>query len=128
MPSGPRSAPDINHLAIALTANHEQGGMPKTLVVTVTTNRGARLTDNACILRQGDHPFIKSVSFVLYAEALILDIKRIEKGLHREGWRRKDPLTPALLKRVTLGLENSARTPIKALLFFDDWCQNGVGA
>lgn len=121
MPSGPLRAPNTHHLTIALTSNYVREGVPKVLVVTATTVRQTKVLDSTCILNQGDHEFLKSASFIVYAWALILDVSRIKKGFKSQGWRPMAPLERGVLERVVAGLQDSSRAPIKTKLFFYDW-------
>ncbi len=96
---GTHHDPDKRHLCIVLTDPETAGGS-QTLYVPIITVRGKY--DRTCILKDGDHRFIKHTSCVHYA----MMSQRAEAHLLKVG-NVDEPLEPDVLERVLEGVERS---------------------
>ena len=101
-PSGTANDPNRKHLFIVLT---EPAGKPPTvLLVSVSSFIRGKATDEACILRPGDHPFIKHDSFVAYRMCREEPSSKLEKGIASGEFVAKEKLTLDSFQRVIDGL------------------------
>jgi len=108
IPSGPASDPDKLHLYAILT---DASNDPCHLLVNFTTIKGGVFYDPTCIVKAGEHAFIKQDSYVEYRRATIMHSAHIVKCV--EGWTFKpqDTLSQALIDRICDGVEDSKFTP-----------------
>ena len=87
-------------------------------VVTVCVVTAHWKSERLVVLGHGDHPFIKHESVVAYHFSKIRTIDDIEELLVRGMARKREPLAPALLKRIQVGLLDSDFTPNQVRSFF----------
>jgi hypothetical protein len=55
------------------------GPHPCVVVLSVTTLRNIPTDDEACILNEGDHPFIKHRSYVAYRHAEVMALPHLDQ-------------------------------------------------
>lgn len=97
------------HLTVVLTTPDHDNCV---VMTSVTTDRQTRLTDSACFLTRGDHPFLDDRrSFVLYAKAASTPVGDLQYGLDQGAIRLGDPFDPSVLDRIIDGALVSPRTP-----------------
>lgn len=93
----------IPHLWIVLTepdpATHQ------CVIVNVTTLRYA--ADQTVILQPGDHPFISHPSVISFADAMIVDVRRIEDGIRNRTAKQHARCSNVLLKEIQRGMLGS---------------------
>ena len=93
----------IKHLRIVITdANRDF----EYLTVSVDTFK-SKFQDSSCIIQKGEHPFIKSTSFVNYKYARVLSFAQIFNGLKQGLFVKKEDVSPELLKRIQDGAKLS---------------------
>ena len=80
------------------------------LSVNVTSIEGTKNYDTACVIRAGEHPFIKHDSYVAYRFAR-LDSEQHLENLCKTQWIRKEDCSESLLKRMKEGLRKSREIP-----------------
>ena len=85
------------HLKIILTDPNGEGLVA---VVSVTTLTPAKLRGAHCILRKGDHPFIRHDSIVNFRFAEVRDSRDILARRFRGELELMESLEPAVLERV----------------------------
>lgn len=85
----------------------------KVLCINVTTQKNC--SDNTCILRKGDHPFIRHDSTINYKDAFDPEVKLLEKAIAENTIKPHDAISKALLKRIQKGALTSPSFPIKYL-------------
>jgi len=82
------------------------------LVVNVTTSR----FDKSCVLKAGDHPFIKRDSYVYYAKAELYSARRLLESFMNRKLRRmakfdlKDARQRAVFERIRRGFLKSVQS------------------
>ncbi len=89
------------------------------LTVNVTSWRDERpgWNDPACVLQEGDHPFIRHKSFVLYSFACISRASIIQKKIQEREFQVREKLSSDVFFRVMDGFERSDRTKMDILRF-----------
>ncbi len=85
------------HLYIVISPVIEE----KVLFVNVTTRTPVK--DATCVLRKGDHPFIRHESVINYVDAVEAEVCRMREAIERKLFKPHDALTPALLKKIQDG-------------------------
>ena len=86
------------------------------IVVSVTTLRHNK--DQTVTLYVGDHPFIRHPSIVFYADARIVDVRRLRSDLSSRLVEDREPCSSGLLKLVQQGIMASPFTPKKIITFY----------
>lgn len=84
-------------------------------IVSVTTLRNRK--DQTVIPRVGDHPFIRHESTILYGDAMIVDVRRLENEIAAGLAVRRAKCPAATLKLVQDGVTASPFTRPKFLRF-----------
>lgn len=101
---------DIKHLHIVLCDPQNLTGYldRSCLLVSATTIRPKVPYDESCILREGDHEFIKHDSYVYYKQISSAHTeKSILKNINSNIYVPKSPLSIDIMKRVLNGLRES---------------------
>jgi hypothetical protein len=96
---------DNFHLWIVITPANE--GEVVTVCVVTAHKRSERLV----VLNQGDHSFIQHESVIAYHYSKIRTVPDIEELLNKGIAKKRDPVSPELLKRIRAGLVESDFTP-----------------
>jgi len=124
VPSGTDSNLDTKHLFIVLTDPHSNDlyPQPHCLMVNVSTVRAHITYDTACVLKPGDHPFVKQDSFVFYAKARVGSETKINAMISDGAFIRKEMLEQTVFERVVRGLYESVHTAPKHLRFYESAC------
>jgi hypothetical protein len=68
-------------------------------------------SERLVVLNQGDHPFIQHESVIAYLYSKIRTVPDIEELLNKGIAKKRDPVSPELLKRIQTGLVESDFTP-----------------
>lgn len=111
----PLSGNGKRHLRIVITDSNEQNEF---LTVAVDTLRSSS-QDKSCIIEQGEHPFIKTRSFVNYHYARVLNFTQVFNGLQKGVFIRKEDVSEELLKRIQDGAKKSNRLNRKFKIWFE---------
>lgn len=61
---------------------------------------GSRFCDSACIIVEGEHPFVRHKSYIAYAETMILTRDDMERLIEEKKFIAKEPASPELIKRI----------------------------
>lgn len=111
----PKSEFATPHLWILITEPEPQAGLA--VIVNVTSLQ--KHSDKTTILTAREHPYLTHDSVVLYADARIVDVRMIEKGLNdaRKLFRQFAPCSAELLKKVCDGIGDSPYTSEKIYNF-----------
>ena len=96
---------DEPHLSVIITPPSEG----EVVTVSITTRR--RKSEALVCLNVGDHPFIKHESVVAYAYSRTRSVDDIESAVQSGNAILREPVAPALLKRIRMGLRDSDFTP-----------------
>jgi hypothetical protein len=86
------------------------------LVCHLTTGR--RHSDRTCLIKPGEHSFVKQETSVLYSQAYVCAVGEQLEAFERQIRKPFEPLSDGLLTRIKEGALVSPETPdkIKALL------------
>jgi hypothetical protein len=85
------------------------GGNPCVLLACVTSVKDGVPSENACLLKQGDHPFIDHDSYVDYRFTRVEQVDHLQKRLQEGAFIEKDPCSPELIKKIIQGALKSRR-------------------
>lgn len=118
VPSGPEKK---NHLfTVALGPKKLDGYGPhdQVLMVSVTSVKPGFKFDDACPLKEGDHPYIKHDSYIYYREPRIEQASRVTEMVRTGQWAAKEPCDEELMGKILAGFHRSKLIPrhIRAIL------------
>lgn len=104
IPTGPAG----DHLFVITTESCPDG---LHVLANFTKIEAGRFVDDACLLAEGEHPFIVQDSFVLYRSAIIQPAARLSNMV--DGWvyRTGHPTSVELADRILHGFGVSRFTP-----------------
>lgn len=105
-------APNANNSTLHLTilmAGPDRAD--QVAVASISTDKGTRATDPACILLPGDHPFIDRRSYVAYTYACFMDLAAIHAGIANRTLKLDDTLEEQVTRRVIEGAMMSKHIP-----------------
>ena len=92
---------ETKHLYIVISVI---GNNTKALCVNVTTKKER---DASCVLKVGDHEFIKHDSVINYGDALIPDINNLKEAINKGLIEASKPVDDNVLSRVIKGAASS---------------------
>lgn len=118
IPSGPNSCQHLFTILVNPCILPNRGNKPQVLSVGISSVRANIPYDNACIIRQGEHPFVRHDSYVRYRDARIDAVEHIENRVHEGIFSVKPPCGEQLLKRIIAGASTSryAAREVKLLI------------
>lgn len=118
VPSGPGELKHLFAVAVGPEQFDGHGVRPHVIMVSVTSIKPDFPHDPACVIRAGEHPFIRHDSFVYYREPRVEPVAHVQNMVDSASWMSQAPCSAELLERIRAGLLNSTRVPrhIKALL------------
>lgn len=123
VPSGPSVDPDRKHLFILLTDPcADEEGVQAVLMVSLSSVKPQIPYDPSCVLKAGDHPFVKRASFVDYGKARIEAVDKLLRGVKEGKLVPQPPVATEVFARICEGLVKSPRTAAKLLRFFRAAC------
>ena len=91
------------HLRIVIT---DPDNDQNQVVVSVTTLK-YESQDNSCVLKPGEHPFIKEESIVDFKRTRVMSYLQIFNGIQKGLLIRKDDVSDDLLRRIQVAASNS---------------------
>jgi hypothetical protein len=103
---------DNFHLWIILSSPTE--GEVVTACLVTAHKRSERLV----VLNKGDHSFVQHESVIAYRFSQIRAVEDIQELLRSGAAKPRDPVSPALLKRIQTGLLDSDFTPNGVRAYF----------
>ena len=74
--------------------------------------------DSTCVLDRGDHPFVKHLSYVFYARAIISHADKIQRGIGSGILTPQPDMIDEVFQRVEAGITGSPDTPGKIIKYF----------
>ena len=92
-------------------------------IVNLTTCRPG--CDETCLVRIGDHPFVRRDSVVAYQHAKLVEQSKLQDWVKKGYCRRMVPTSKALLARVQQGALQSPHTPQKVQAVIRSSCSGG---
>src|SRR5437667_4472522 len=102
------------HLQVVVTPPHHG----EVITVSITTKHAC--SESLVVLRVNDHPFIKWDSVVSYGYAAIRKVADIESAIHNGRAAKRDPISPHILRKIRMGLNDSEFTPNGVRHFYFD--------
>lgn len=100
------------HLFVIVFGVKMVDGKEQVLLASVCTIYEGIPYDSACILRQGDHSFIRHDSYINYSKLRQESAAHVEKLLEANYFiPHVEDFSGDLLRRVSEGVEESTRTP-----------------
>ena len=113
IPSGP--AEDGKHLYVLLTDRCAQGTH---LAISITSLDTSKYYDPTCILKQGEHPFIKHSIWVAYHKSEIFTSESIVAEVARFTYMMKEPASSELVEKMAAGISKSKRATPKIRAYY----------
>lgn len=99
-----------HHLWIALTAPTLEGSVIVANFTSHYPSDKASCDANCTVVNPGEHPYPRRPSCIFYRGSHAETLQDILQGIERP-FRRGEPLSPALLRRIRRGALDSPRTP-----------------
>ena len=96
------------HLWVVTTLPTDAG---EVAIFNFTTRHPGSGRDDTCIVRPGEHPFLKRESIVAYGLGKMLPVDAANQNRYYFDFRQ--PISPALLARIQQGALESEHTPLK---------------
>ena len=115
IPSGPHE--DGKHLFVIIS---NKCPADCHLLMSITSVEPGEYYDPACLLRAGDHPFIKHLSFVMYSKAVIIPHDDIVKQVRDFGFLIKEDATNEFVEKIRAGIAASKRVAKKIKAYFSE--------
>ncbi len=81
------------------------------LLLMVTSIKEGRKYDETCVLGQGDHPFIKHASCIVYRLAYTPRATHIGNTVNKGLFIKKEDWLASIFNKIAAGLYNSDQTP-----------------
>lgn len=97
-----------DHLWVVINDPQAHNGIA--LIVNVTTLRPE--AETTCILKKGEHPFIKHDSYVRYMSARDPKAQDLDKLIKLGKFKPREAVTPALLAKLRAGAQASTMLPL----------------
>lgn len=107
-PEATAGGDEKRHLRIVITNPDAELNQ---VVVSVTTLKCPSVQDCACVLKAGDHHFIKHDSIVDYKRTIIMSSVEIFNGINRGLLIDKQNVEPEVLKRIITAAKQSRYIP-----------------
>ena len=109
IPSTTSSGIEKKHLHIAITDPVDSGNhIPCILLVSVASIRkGKSGYDTTCVLQPADHPFIRHASYVVYRQAVIMELRHLERGFSNGLITSQKRAGADVVERIVAGVEKS---------------------
>jgi hypothetical protein len=80
------------------------------VIVNLTTLDDQK--ESVCILKRGDHPWVRHDSCVNYRDAVVTSLEKLAKARKGKAIIVKSPLKAAVLVRIQQGVADSQRMPL----------------
>lgn len=96
---------ETKHLYIVIAV---VGNNTKALCVNVTTKKDR---DMSCVLKAGDHEFVKHDSVINYGDTLAPEINNLKEAINKELIEPNKPIDDDLLNRIINGAKVSNAFP-----------------
>lgn len=115
IPTGPNDGKHL-HAVVAV----EQAG-PNILLLSITSQKEGIYYDPSCEIKEGDHPFIKHDSYVLYGRARTIGKKRLSEYIESGYYVQHDDLDEELFSKICDGIELSEHSSPWLISSFNDY-------
>jgi len=87
------------------------------LLVNCSSVKPDKPHDNACYIEQGEHEFIKHRSYIVYKQARIETLEKIERGISTGRFIKKEIINDELYKRILKGAFTSSHIERRYIRF-----------
>jgi hypothetical protein len=98
---------DVPHLFVVMN-NPDKDGL--CLLVMISSTKQGRSHDKACLLKAGDHEFIKHDSHIVYRLAYHSPSVHVSNMVQRKLYSEKTDVSDELFSRISEGLRTSDET------------------
>lgn len=110
IPSGPKDGhKHLFAVMITPTGVDGYGKEPIVLMACVTSIKDGINNEDACVLNNGDHPFIDHSSFIDYRFTRLEKAGFVETKVQAGEFIEKEPCSPELIKRIVQGALKSRK-------------------
>lgn len=92
------------------------------LAVNLSTVNALIDCDNTCILKIGDHPFIKHDSYILYRKADIFGVNSISRSVDDGSFSTHQPFNDIAFEKILAGFAISKEVRPKIKSFYNKFC------
>lgn len=111
----------IDHLHVICTRQffYQEKGEQAVIAVNVSSIKEGASYDGTCVLRAGDHPFIRHDSYVRYKDAVAMSVEGLTKKIEANEISVLEDVSDEVFQRVFDGFAKSefTKTKIKKLLW-----------
>ena len=99
---------EVHHMFVVMNDPDADGMCLLTMVTSIKSNRPH---DGSCILKVGDHNFVRHPSYALFRLAQLSPARHIENMVAKNFYLAMADVTPALYHKFRSGLYASVETP-----------------
>lgn len=92
------------------------------LAVNLSTVNNLIDYDKTCILKIGEHPFIKHDSYILYRKAAILGVNSISRNIDDGSFSTHKPFNDVTFEKILAGFSISKEVRPKIKSFYKNFC------
>lgn len=118
IPSGTFSDPNKKHLFVILT---DQCNNAKHLLVPTCSIKEGKYYDATCIIKAGDHPFIRHTSYIDYRLITERFSQQLSQSIQSGNLFLKEPCAESIFQKICFGINLSQHTPKWAKKQFNEW-------
>lgn len=96
------------HLHIILSDPYlSETGETVVLTFMSTYNGNSNTEEDSCVIEQGEHPFAKHRSYLVFSDCREVSVSALDKELQKGTIERREPLSKELLRRAIDGMQSS---------------------
>lgn len=112
--------PEKRHLFVSLTSPFKRtsDGPEVVLLASLSTLRSHR-QDKSCVLKKGEHPFVRVDSFIDYSKCRIVEARLVADGVARGEIEPRPPMPVEPFERIVDGLRKSPHAEPQHVALFD---------
>lgn len=110
IPSGP-SGEHLFTVAVGPVELDGYGPDLQVILVSFTSVKPGAPVDDACLVYEGEHPFITRASYIYYREPRLYSVATVQRNVNADVWRQAQPCDQDLMQRVLYGFRRSKRLP-----------------
>jgi len=105
---------EVPHLFVVLNDPCPAG---ECLLVMVSSIKDNRIHDAACVLDDGDHPYVDRPSYMVYRMAETMQAARISKMVELKYYEQRVNMDPAIFDKICAGLFASEETKLRIIKY-----------
>ena len=83
----------------------------------VSSIKDNRIHDAACVLDDGDHPYVDRPSYMVYRMAETMQAARISKMVELKYYEQRVNMDPAIFDKICAGLFASEETKLRIIKY-----------